>query len=117
VRPPMLRCEAQGVVARMYIMLYIKMVAKVYSVAHARAHLPEILDDAEAGRDVHLSRRGRRVAVVLSSDRYDALTGDKTDFSTAYSSFVSRNKPTQIGLPEGFANSLRDHSPGRKIDL
>ena len=49
--------------------------SRIYSVADARAHLPEILDQVEAGGDVGLSRRGRLVAVVLSSDEYELLRG------------------------------------------
>jgi len=36
--------------------------SKSYSVADARAHLPDILDDVEAGKEVELTRLGKLLA-------------------------------------------------------
>ena len=44
-----------------------------YSVAEARAHLPSILVQAEAGEAVELTRRGRPVAVVLSHEAFERV--------------------------------------------
>lgn len=91
--------------------------SKVYSVADARAHLPEILDEVEAGGDVGLSRRGRLVAVVLSSEAYDKLRGARTQFGDAYKAFLERHAVADVGLDAGHAESLRDKSPGRRVRL
>lgn len=90
---------------------------KVYSVASARAHLPEILDDVAAGNDVHLSRRGRLVAVVLSSNQYEALRGGRPPFATAYRRFLERHPLGDIALDADFVSSLRDKGPGRRVRL
>ena len=82
--------------------------SKSYSVADARANLPEILDEVEAGRDVHLTRRGRPVAVVLSQQRYQGLRGQHADFGDAYRDFVGRHAPEEVGLEADFFDSLRD---------
>lgn len=58
--------------------------SKSYSVAEARAHLPDILDDVEAGKEVHLTRRGRPVAVMLSPQRYEALRSERSSFGEPY---------------------------------
>jgi len=50
----------------MYIMMYTCTMPKSYSVAQARAHLPDILDEVKAGREVQLTRRGTPAAVVVS---------------------------------------------------
>ena len=42
----------------------------------------------EAGGDVGLSRRGRLVAVVLSSDEYELLRGARARFGEAYKTSV-----------------------------
>jgi len=90
---------------------------KIHSVASARAHLPEILDDVEAGNDVHLTRRGRLIAVVLSSDRYEALQGERTAFGAAYRGFLERHPAGEFGLDKEFVSSLRDRTPGRRVRL
>jgi prevent-host-death family protein len=81
---------------------------KSYSVAEARARLPDILDDVEAGKEVELTRRGRPVAVVLSRARLDALRQDRATFSDAYRSFAERHSPRDIALEPNFFDSLRD---------
>jgi prevent-host-death family protein len=91
--------------------------AKSYSVANARTHLSEILDDVEAGKDVQLTRRGRAVALVLSLQRYEALRGEHTSFGEAYRAFRARRLPAEIGLEPDFFGSLRDPDTGRRVRL
>jgi prevent-host-death family protein len=91
--------------------------AKSYSVADARAQLPEILDEVQAGKEVELTRRGRRVAIVLSPQRYEALSGKHSSFADAYRAFVVRHAPEDIGLEPDFFDSLRNREPGRKVRL
>ena len=102
---------------QMYIMMYIRQVAKSYSVADARAHLPDILDDVEAGKEIQLTRRGRAVAIVLSPERYEALRKKHTDFRDAYRTFVSRHSLAEIGLEADFFESVREREPGRRVRL
>jgi prevent-host-death family protein len=98
--------------------MYIKgIMSKSYSVADARAHLPEILDDVEAGTDVQLTRRGRLVALVLSPERYEMLCSELTNFGDAYRAFLSRHTNEEIGLTSGFLDSLRAREPGRRVRL
>jgi prevent-host-death family protein len=90
---------------------------KSYSVAEARAHLPEILDDVESGKEVRLTRRGRPVAVVLSPQVYEALRSERSNFGSAYRTFISRHKPETIALEADFFDSIRDREPGRRVRL
>ena len=41
-------------------------VSKRYSIAEARSNLPSIVDQAEAGHEIELTRRGKPVAVLVS---------------------------------------------------
>jgi prevent-host-death family protein len=91
--------------------------ARSYSVADARAHLPDILDDVEAGKEVQLTRRGRPVALVLSPQRYEMLRSGHTTFADAYRAFLTRHAPAEIGLEPSFFGSLRAQDPGRRIRL
>jgi prevent-host-death family protein len=91
--------------------------SKSYSVAEARAHLPDILDDVEEGKEVQLTRRGRAVALVLSLQRYDMLRNQHTKFGDAYRGFLGRHAPEEIGLEPEFFGSIRDREPGRRVRL
>ena len=91
--------------------------SKSYSVADARAHLPEILDDVEAGKEIELTRRGRAVAVVISTEKYEALRREQSNFGDAYRAFVDRHSMAEVGLEADFLDSVRDRGPGRKIRL
>ena len=97
--------------------MYTVGMSKSYSVADARAHLPEILDDVEAGKDVQLTRRGRPVALVLSPERYEMLRSEHTNFADAYQAFLGRHSPAEIGLEPGFFSSLRSQDSGRRVRL
>jgi prevent-host-death family protein len=91
--------------------------SKSYSVADARAHLPDILDDVEAGKDVQLTRRGRAVALVLSPQRYDMLRSEHTNFGDVFRAFLGRHAQEEIGLEPDFFSSIRDREPGRRVRL
>jgi prevent-host-death family protein len=101
----------------MYITLYTLGMPKTYSVADARAHLPDILDDVEAGKEIQLTRRGRAVAILLSPEKYEALRREHSDFEDAYRTFVDRYTLGEVGLEPDFFNSIRDREAGRGVKL
>jgi prevent-host-death family protein len=90
---------------------------KTYSVADARTHLPQILDEVEGGANVGLSRRGRLVAVVLSSDEYQNLRGERARFGDAYQAFLQQHDLAQEGLSADAIDALRDNTTGRRVRL
>jgi prevent-host-death family protein len=49
------------------------------AVSEAREHLADAIDRARAGEPVYVTRRGRRVAVIVDADRYDALVDAAED--------------------------------------
>jgi prevent-host-death family protein len=91
--------------------------ARSYSVADARANLPGILNDVEAGKEVQLTRRGQPVAVVLSVQKYEALRRHHASFAEAYREFIGRHSPQEIGVEPDFFDSIRDREPGRRVRL
>ena len=44
------------------------------SIVNAKARLPSLVQRAEAGEPVHITRRGKRVAVILSEREFSRLT-------------------------------------------
>ncbi len=91
--------------------------AEKYSIAEARSRLSSIVDKAEAGVAVELTRRGRPVAVVVSCQEFERLRGKRSRFSDAYRNFLAKYPLKATGLDDDFAASTRDKTTGRKVSL
>jgi len=92
-------------------------VTKRYSIAAARAHLPTIVDQAEAGQEIEITRRGKSVAAVVSLRELERLRGGRADFGPAYQRFLQDHSLREIGLEPDFFDAARDRSPGRTVRL
>ena len=88
-----------------------------YSIAEARSSLPTIVDQAEAGFEIELTRRGKPVAVVVSLRAFERLRGDRPRFSDAYRNFLTRHSLEDVGVDADFAASVRDKGVGRDVSL
>ena len=83
---------------QMYIIMYIWNMPKSYSVAAARAKLADIVDQVESGNEVELTRRGKKVAVLLSAAKYARLTGSRVALMTAFDNFCREHDLREIGV-------------------
>lgn len=101
----------------MYMMMYIIAMSRRYSIADARMRLPTIIDQAEAGERIELTRRGKPVAVVVSLREFERLRGDRPRFADAYKKFLNKYSLAEIGVDEDFAATTRDRSRGRKVSM
>ena len=90
--------------------------AYTYSIAEARARLRVIVEQAEAGLEVELTRRGEPVAVVLSCREVERLRGKRPHFRDVYSRFLDKYSLDKAGLEDEFAN-VRDAATGRTVSL
>ena len=97
--------------------MYTSVVSKRYSIAEARRNLPALVDEAQAGSDVELTRRGQPVAVVVSVEQYARLTKGGVSFADAYEKFRDAFPEGQTGVPRRLLRSFRDRSRGRKVPL
>lgn len=88
-----------------------------YSIAEARANLPKLIDLAAGGREVELTRRGKAVAMIISTREVERLRGRRTGFPAAYERFLERFPAKGADIDKDFARSLRDRSPGRAVEL
>ena len=101
----------------MYIVMYIVVMATRYSIAEARSNLPTIVDQAEAGQEIELTRRGKAVAAVVSLRELERLRGERASFGALYKRFLKTHSLSEVGLDEGVLNSTRDKAAGRKVAL
>ena len=88
-----------------------------YSVAKALSRLPRIVNTAEAGVEVELTRRGQPVAVLVSHREFERLRGKRLHFRDAYRRFLEAHSLQEIGVDDEFAESVRDSTTGRKVSL
>jgi prevent-host-death family protein len=88
-----------------------------YSVAEARTNLPTIVDQAEAGLTVELTRRGKPVAVVVSLREFERSRTDRARFGDVYGTFLEKHVLEDIGVEPDFLTSLRDKGRGRTVPL
>jgi prevent-host-death family protein len=89
---------------------------KRYSIAEARSNLPSIVDQAEAGQEIELTRRGRAVAAVVSLRELERLRAGRTPFAEAYGRFRKEHPLRDVGSDDVF-DSTRSRDSGRKVSL
>lgn len=97
--------------------MYISGMAKTYTIANARAKLADIVDQVEAGSDVELTRRGKKVAIVMSAARYARLRGERVAFMAAYETFRATHDLSAAGFNRSWARGLRQRDVGRPVKL
>lgn len=100
-----------------YMMMYGYGMRRRYSIAEARARLPAIVDQAEAGQEIELTRRGKPVAVLVSPKALERLRGGRPGFGDAYRSFLQKHALDEVGIEGDFIASLRPNGPGRDVPL
>jgi len=87
-----------------------------YSVAEAKDQLPRLVHEAEAGAVVEITRRGRAVAVLLSTDAYERLTTRPGSLWLGIRELQAEYGPALAEGDDPFAD-VRDPSPGRDVEL
>ena len=108
------QCLAR-LVTFLYIVMYINNMSKRYSIAEARSHLPAIVDQAEAGLEIELTRRGKPVAVVVSPRELERQRSDDVRFSDAYNKFLKQYTLDKVGIDEDFFKPARKKVSGREV--
>lgn len=88
-----------------------------YSIAEARSSLPRIVDQAEAGVEIQLTRRGKPVAAVVSLRALERLRGDRPRFRTAYHDFLEQYSLDEVGVDDDRFSRAREKSAGRPVSL
>jgi prevent-host-death family protein len=89
---------------------------KTYSIAEARKELSSLIRSVETGSVVELTRRGKPVAVLLSTRDYAAFTGSSADLWRVIQNFRRDHDLDELAIDEVYQD-LRDRSPGRPVEL
>ena len=91
--------------------------AKTFSVAEARRNFAHLIETAERGRVVAITRRGKPVAVLLSAARYSALSGEGRSFAAVVDELRARLGVERLGIRDADFAQLREPSAGREVPL
>ncbi len=85
--------------------------SKITTTAEAKNTLPKLIHSAEAGEDIHISRYGKPVAVLISAKRYKQAFGSGENLFKGITQWRSEN--ATIDLTDEEIDSWRDKSPER----
>ncbi|MBM4355906.1 MAG: type II toxin-antitoxin system Phd/YefM family antitoxin [Deltaproteobacteria bacterium] len=88
-----------------------------YSVAEARDQLARLLRVIEAGDHVHITRRGKKIAVLLSAREFEQLRERSVGFGVALAAFRAGKQGRAAVVDDAFLEGLRDEGGGREVDL
>ena len=84
------------------------------SIAQARDHLTELVDAAEHGQPVELTRAGRPVAALVSLEEHRSRASGR-DLWSAIQEFRQTHDLSDLDIDTVYAG-VRDPSPGRALD-
>lgn len=86
-----------------------------YSIAQARDQLAQLIYQAEQGTPVEITRRGKRVAIILSTEDFDRLSSSKGRFGQSLAEFRRQWGIEMLDLnPDEIFQDVRDRSSGRE---
>lgn len=87
------------------------------SVAEAKTHLTRLLHEVESGEPVHITRRGRAVAVLVSEAEYARLqqSADSKNFWEQIDEMRAEPSFEAIDWPPEELAELRAKSSGREF--
>ena len=89
-----------------------------FSITEARRNFPSLVREAENGRAVRITRRGKPVALLIGRREFERLVSYRRDFVEAYEEFSKSHdlEDLNIDLDKVFLDS-RDESAGRDVSL
>lgn len=87
-----------------------------YSVAEAKDQLPRLVHVAEAGAVVEITRRGRAVAALRSTDAYERLTTRPVSLWLGIR-WLQAQYGTSLAVGDDPFADARDPSTGRDVEL
>ncbi|MEQ1881446.1 MAG: type II toxin-antitoxin system Phd/YefM family antitoxin [Burkholderiales bacterium] len=90
--------------------------SKTYSVAEARGNFTMLIDEVQDGKSVRITKRGKPVAVLVSTVQYANLEQRGKKKKGLWEAITRlRNQPGFVGvdLTDADIASLRDRSVGR----
>jgi prevent-host-death family protein len=92
-------------------------VTKAVTIAEAKDQLSRLVHEVEAGGPVHVTRRGRTVAVLMSVADHVRLTSTGGSFWDDLDGFRAQWGLDEAGIEASDWLPERSRDPGRPVDL
>jgi len=86
---------------------------KEISITEAKNSFTHLVHQAEQGESIHLTRRGKAVAVILSEAQYRQLTESPKSLWAAIKDWREQVDFSGMELTDREIDSWRERSPGR----
>ena len=87
-----------------------------YSIADARDHLTQLVHSVEQGKPIEITRRGKRVAILLSAEDFDRLSAHQGSFGSSLAEFRQRWGIAMLDFnPDEVFQDVRDTALGREV--
>ena len=87
-----------------------------HSIADARRNLPRLVREAEQGKTVELTRRGKPVAILIGRGSFERLAAGRRGFRDAYDEFATAVDVSALALnPDKIFESVRDLTSGPDV--
>lgn len=87
------------------------------SVAEARQNFARLIQRAQRGRAIVVTRRGEPVAVLLSASEYLALRGERPSFVETIERLRAQHRVGELAIGDEDFEQLRDRSAGREVSF
>ncbi len=89
-----------------------------YSIEQIAVNLNKIIQEAEQGEPIEITREGEQVAVILSTAEYKRLLNKSPGFWEYLQQFRQEIMAEGIEIdPDEVWKDVRDKSPGREVNL
>ena len=89
-----------------------------YSITEARRNLSRLVQEAEHGKTVELTRHGETVAVLAGQRKFEQLAHGRRSFAEAFREFKTTVDLAKLNLdPDEIFAGARDTSPGRQVRI
>ena len=89
---------------------------KKCSITEARRNLSRLVREAEHGKTVQLTRRGKTVAVLVGHQKFEQLADGRRSFAEAFREFKTTVDLAKLDLdPNKLFAGVRDTAPGRQV--
>ena len=96
----------------------IKLKGSEFSIAETRRNFPSLVREAENGRAMRITRRGKPVALLIGQWEFERLVSDRRDFVEAYEEFSKSHGTEDLNVdPDEVFRNSRDESAGRDVSL
>jgi prevent-host-death family protein len=90
---------------------------KQITIAEAKDQLPGIIHEAERGKPIEITRRGKPVAVILSITEYTRIRAGKRGFWNLLQDFLKSGVGKAVWAHPDFTRNVRDRSIGRRVRI